>query len=73
MVEPSTSARLRIDEKASGLIAELCALQLAVNFILERSLHRSIIFSDSPSTPEAIYSPNLSKNHLVLQIKQSLY
>lgn len=44
VIGPSTSVRIRINEKASSLAAELYVLQLAVNFILKHGPPRSILF-----------------------------
>lgn len=56
------SFRLCIDEKANVMTAELYALQLAADFILEHGLSRSIIIPYSQCRLEAIYSPNKSEN-----------
>lgn len=47
LVGPSVFVIVRIDNKASILTAELYALQLTVEFILEHRIPQSIIFSDS--------------------------
>lgn len=69
----SVSLVLRIDERASVFTAELYALQLAVDFILEKELTESVIFSDSLRALDAGCSLYLSKHALVATLQHKVF
>ena len=63
----------RLDSKSSIFTAELYALILAVDFILENDIKNSIVYSDSLSALKAISSLEESKNAFAVRLRNKVH
>lgn len=72
MIGPSVRQVKRINTSATILTAELLGLILAVNYIIQKRLHRAVIYTDSLSSLKALVSLEPSKNPLVIELQTKL-